>query len=214
MDTQLFDLINLAVGISSLLLGILAGGLSLYFFNLSKESERRASQLLENIKTQTETLQKLTGRWMDKLINYSTQSQPVYSETLTTLMTVIQEMPTRISTSLPRGTGEDAVKREMIVGYIGTYYYAALTNVILQSHVPTKFDVLDDEHKLVQKLLEGTYGDVQIFKNLLAAHGNDLTESRAYSFYEQTENNWLPLIKNFDELYRENCSDAQQPQSN
>ena len=197
------DLINLAVGITSLLLAILAGGLSIYFFVATKETERRTAQLLEAIKTQTDALQKLTGKWMDKLINYSTQSQPVYSETLSTLMAVIQEMPSRLSVSLPASTDSDAVKKEMIVGYIGTYYYAAMANVAIQALVPQDFDVLDETHNALKSIVDNSYSDVNTFRELLQGQEGELLSSRAYGFYQRAESDWFPLVKDFEQVYQE-----------
>jgi hypothetical protein len=197
------EIINLIAGITSLVLSVVAIWLSLYFYGQSKNTEKDVTSALTGIRIQTDALQKLTGKWMEKLINYSTQSQPVYSETLSTLMAVIQEMPSRLSVSLPNSADSDAVKKEMIVGYIGTYYYASMANVAIQPLVPEEFNILDETHNALKSIVDNSYSDVNTFRELLQGQGAELTNSRAYSFYQRAETDWLPLVRNFDQAYQE-----------
>lgn len=198
-----FDIINLAVGLASLLMAILAGGLSIYFFVQSKATEKSTSQLLEGIKVQTEVLQKLTGKWMEKLINYSTQSQPVFNDTLTTLVTFIQEMPSRLSGNVPSNSTD---RQGMIIGFIGTYYYAAIANTAIQMNVPDEFNVQNETHNLIKNLLDSTASDVQTFRTMLQSLGQDLNQSPGYNFFQSTETYWLPSVKTFEEAYAEKLS--------
>lgn len=60
------DLFNATVGLTSLVIGGFAIWLSLRFYEKAKEAEKPAALLLERIRTQTDSLQKLTGHWMDR----------------------------------------------------------------------------------------------------------------------------------------------------
>lgn len=64
--------INTAVGLMSMVLGGLAIWLALHFYTKSKDTERQIAVTLEGIKAQSDVLQKLTGRWMDRFMRHAT----------------------------------------------------------------------------------------------------------------------------------------------
>jgi len=62
--------IDTAVGITSLVVSFVFGGfaiwLSLYFYTKAKDTDKAVSNSLEAIRAQSDALQRLTARWMDR----------------------------------------------------------------------------------------------------------------------------------------------------
>jgi hypothetical protein len=77
LQVDFITLINTAVGITSLVVSFFFGGfaiwLSMHFYTKAKDTEREVSNSLESIKAQTDTLQKLTARWMDRFTRHATE---------------------------------------------------------------------------------------------------------------------------------------------
>jgi len=67
---------NLAAAIASIVLAVVAIGLSIFFWMKGKDTETRVATALEGIRSQTDALQKLTGRWMDRFTRYATEPKP------------------------------------------------------------------------------------------------------------------------------------------
>lgn len=87
------EAINLASSIASIILAVIAIGMSVYFYTQSKNTETKVESSLESIKAQTDTLQKLTGKWMDRLTKYVTDSNP-YDQTFIHIISALKELPT------------------------------------------------------------------------------------------------------------------------
>ncbi len=74
---SILDLVNLISSIASLILSIIAIWLSLYFYKESKNNEQNVNNALSEIKIHTATLEKLTGKWLDRLTRFVTSPQPM-----------------------------------------------------------------------------------------------------------------------------------------
>jgi hypothetical protein len=149
---SILDAFNLAASITSIILAVLAIILSLLFFVRGKDSERLVTNALEGIRTQTDALQKLTGRWMDRLTRYATERPG--EETLLILMQTLREMPASLANVFrppaPADTADvEGLRAHAIIGYIGTFYYAALTNLWSQGYLPVDPPDADDPTRRV-----------------------------------------------------------------
>ena len=69
MESQI---INVTAAIVSIILGILAIVLSLWFYRQTKDTEKEVSRSLSKIETQAEMLQKITGKQLDRLTKFVT----------------------------------------------------------------------------------------------------------------------------------------------
>src|SRR5919108_690013 len=116
------EILNTVVGATSLILALAMGWLSLHFYEKAKESETKVAQLLEGIRTQTDSLQKLTGRWMDRFTRHATEPKPV-DESLMALVSAVAGLPTTILTTLkiPAGSEQqiEPLRGELVNAYIG-----------------------------------------------------------------------------------------------
>lgn len=198
------DVLNVSVGIISLVLGAFAIGLSVYFFIKAKDSEKEAARTLEAIRVQTDALQRLTGRWMDRLTRYATEPRPA-DEGLMMLVNTMANLPTTILTHLRVQTTTDPnVSNEQLIGemvdcYIALYYYIAVANVTAQALLPSpdSFDAAISEHANVQRIVDLTSSDFQYMSNMLSrVHASRLNASRVHHLYEEAHANWRPLVRN------------------
>src|SRR5262245_49375102 len=123
------------MGLVSIALGGLAIWLALYLYNQAKNTEQRVGETLAAIKAQTDALQRLTGKMLDRLTTAVTAARPA-DEALVLLMSTFRDLPTTIAANL-RAPSTDAPQQalvnEVLTAYIATFYYTALTNVVSQS---------------------------------------------------------------------------------
>lgn len=164
------DMLAMAVGVASLLLGGFSIWLSLQFYAKGKDAELAASKSLEGIRCQTDMLQRLTARQMDRLTEYVTQPRPA-DEGLLTLVATIADLPGAILGQLPLQTAsatthnaqssDGSVFSELISCYIALYWYTGVVNLALQTLLPNRkaFDKTSEDHQLVKRLLDGSADD-------------------------------------------------------
>lgn len=166
------ELLNTAVGLAALFLGGFAVWLSIHFYEKSKETEKAVAITLEAIRAQSEALQRLTGRWMDRFTRHATQPKPA-DEGLLTLVAAVANLPTTILTHLriqpESGQSLESAIQEAVNGYIGLYYYSALSNVLAQATLPNEevFDAQIDWHTAVQRIIDRTATDFQYMAGVL-----------------------------------------------
>jgi len=162
------DSLALAVGLMSLALGGFSIWLSFQFYTKAKDAEVSAAKSLEGIKSQTDTLQRLAGKWIDRLTKYVTEPKPA-DEGMMTLVAAVADLPTTILSQVqlnsPTSTDFQAnsplVIQDLVSCYIAVYWYAAMSNVATQALLPSKdeFDLANDSHVLVQRLIDGSAQD-------------------------------------------------------
>jgi hypothetical protein len=71
------DIINLVAAVFSVVLSGVAIFLSVSFFLSSKKTEKEVAITLQEIKSQTGLLERLTGKWVDRLTKFATTPQPM-----------------------------------------------------------------------------------------------------------------------------------------
>ena|SRR5271157_3891784 len=92
---DILTVLSTAVGFMSLVLGGFAIWLSFQFYSKAKDAETRTAITLEAIKAQSEALQKLTGRWMDRFTRHATEPKPA-DQGLLALVNAMANLPTTI----------------------------------------------------------------------------------------------------------------------
>ncbi|MGH8523278.1 MAG: hypothetical protein ACREXY_03410 [Gammaproteobacteria bacterium] len=169
------DVLNTAVGLMSLVLGGFAIWLGLHFYEKAKESEKQTASALEAIRAQSDALQKLTGRWMDRFTRHATEPKPA-DEGLMALVSAMADLPTTILTTLRITPSTDpaqleGVLNELVDSYIGLYYYTAITNVTAQVILPAPedYDETSDYHRTVRRFVDVSATD---FDHMARTLGN------------------------------------------
>ena len=199
--------ISIISGIVSVILGFLAIGLSVYFFIQAKKAESETSNSLESIKAQTDILQKITARQLDRLTKYATETGS-YSDFVLQVFSLVKEFPTNISgnVSNPVDIAQKAqLLTECIRGYIGIFYYSALTNIALQWYLPPieKYDENREINEMTKQLVNNSYSDFNIFGDMLKnqVHASNLTGNPVYNYYLEAQNNLRPYVKDTTQIY-------------
>lgn len=205
---EITDLINLIAGVASLILSVLAIWLSLYFYKESKATEKNVGEMLSSIKAQTDALQKLTGRWMDRLTRYATESHPNTEETITQLISFVKEYPTQYVTALNISQTNAQVEQlttEAISLYIALYYYSAQANFFIQTNLPKleDFDSSSEAHNLVKTALDTSQSDFVHMQGIVSRIDQTRIQASAlYDLYEKTESFWKQFVKTSTEAFQ------------
>jgi hypothetical protein len=168
----------------SVILAVIAIGMSIYFFVQSKNNETKVQTALEGIRSQTDALQGLSAKWMDRLTKYVTSPRPEMTESSQILLTIIRELPENIVNRLGHMQGpqtEQILRQEVIASYIALYYYTGVANVWAQYCLPPPEDI--ETHKdyftLVRGVVDRSCADFDYLAQLLASvPAHELQQSR------------------------------------
>jgi hypothetical protein len=201
------EVMEVASIVSSFVSTILAGfaiWLSLYMFNKGKDTEGDVRESLASIKAQTDALQKLTGKMMDRLTSAVTAPRAA-DEALVVLMQTIREMPVAIATNLQApsaGADRQALLVEVLTAYIATLYYAGVANVVTQLHLPPLEDLGGDDP--AKRLVDTTCNDFRLLEGYIARFDPGLvTANRLQHLYAEAMQQWKPHVKDSTTVYRD-----------
>ncbi len=209
------EVLNAAVGLMSIALGGFAIWLGLHFYEKAKEAEKATATTLEAIRAQSDALQKLTGRWMDRFTRHATEPRPA-DEGLMALVSAMADLPTTILTTLRISPGPDPaqlepLRAELVDAYIGLYYYTALTNVTTQALLPgpESYDETDEYHRTMRRIVDSSATDFDhMARTLNGADPVRLAASRLAHLLAEARDLWRPLIRNTDMVFRSTQADA------
>jgi hypothetical protein len=132
---------NLSLSIASLLTGgalsVLSIALSAYFYTQAKNTESRVQVSLGEIRQQTDSLNKLAGRMLDRLTRAVTEIRPAHEERQ--LLVLVEAMRTMVHMS-PQQQHVQAVEPDQQVPPVqvlaAAYLHAAIANACIQSLLP------------------------------------------------------------------------------
>lgn len=212
------EVINLAASLASLILAVLAIGLSVYFYTQSKNTETNISGALEGIRAQTDALQRIVGKQMTQLIRGVTEQPSPESSVYVEMISAIKQIPTNVTMLLQAPSSSSAAaaeasaqywKEEAIRGYLGAYYYAAIANVANSFFLPS-LEYLEQDNYL-KTIQDTSYSNFQFIESWLSSLGKDLTKSNNYHLYEEATAYWKPHVKDSTAVYRERAKAATAP---
>lgn len=202
-----FTVLNTSVSLMSLALGAFAIGLSIYLFTKAKDTERDTAKTLEAIRAQSEALQKLTGRWMDRFTRHAVEPKPA-DEGLLQLVQVVASLPTTILAHMQvkavDSTIHEPLLRELLDAYVGLYYYTALANVLAQGVLPQEQDFNPDDpaHAGIQALVDRTAEDfTHMAKLLQGVDQSRLQASSLQHLLNEAIQTWRPLVRHTSQAF-------------
>lgn len=211
---------GLTAGLVSVVLGVIAIAISLYFYTQSKNTEIKVSGLLEAIRAQTDALQRIAARQMDRLIRGVTeQPQPDFA-VVYEMIGALKEIPTTVVTLLqaPSSSAKaseqeaQAWRREAIKGYVCTYYYAAVANIATQWFLPP-IEILT-EGDLFKQVIDSSHADFIILDRwFLSVDQNELKQNPVYQVYREAFDNWRNFVKDSMRVYADRAASAAAAQS-
>lgn len=183
-------------GVVSVILGFLAIALSVVFYIQAKGAEKETAKTLERIQAQAETLKDITAKQMTRLIKHATDQRPI--EEILTIITSVKNFPdTNLQLHLQQQE-INALTTQAIEGYIGSYYYSAVANCLLQFYLPDaqNFDETNQTHIFTKTMIDTSYNDFNNLKILFGKINKTLVQnSPVYSYYTSAEQFWTPLVK-------------------
>lgn len=208
--------INTSVGLMSLCLGGLAIWLSLHFYTKAKDAEIETAKSLAAIRAQSDTLQRLTGKWMDRFTRHATEPRPA-DQGLMQLVHVVASLPTTILAHLHHGGAQPQPPqsqepvRELVDSYVGLYYYTALSNVLAQSMLPAEnvFNSEDPLHVGVRSLVDRTAADFAHMAQVLAGVNQTwLDSSPLKQLLDEALRLWTPEVRYASQVYENRQSES------
>jgi hypothetical protein len=209
--------LSIAASIASIILAILAILLSILFFVLSKKSESATANSLAKIETQADSLQRLTGKWMDRLTRYVTTDKPSpVDESFPQLIAMLAQIPQTITASLTQISVKDnnqQLLNEIYTAYIAIYFYCAQTNYWAQFYLPQAkaFDPNDDFHLLVKRIVDLSNSDFTTMANILAKCDQDKLKNNSLAhLMNETINDWRFQVKSVADVYIAEQKEANQ----
>jgi hypothetical protein len=149
---------GIVASLVSVVLGVVAIGLSMYLYNSSRSAERGAAATLAEIRAQTEILGKITDRQLARLTKAVTE-RPRLGDIAPQLAAALAEQP-RIETEIDIHQYEQLGDAMLSVS-IGTYYYTGLANIVLQEDIPDfdSFDLENKTHVTIKNLVDESARD-------------------------------------------------------
>lgn len=200
MNAETFSIIS---SIVSILLGFIAIALSFAFYYFGRESEKNVASLLTQIKTQADSLEKLSGTWMTRLIKHVTTPKPnVSEETYTNLISAIsknsQLVPSSFQEQHHSSDSEEIEESDLHMLYIALYYYTAQTNFWSQLGLPTieEFDESDENHMLIKNTIDMSFKDFEGISNIIEdCDINKLKETPNAELLSETKENWSASVR-------------------
>lgn len=182
-------LVGLTTGI---ILSMLAIGLSAFFYTQAKNTEGRVQTALGEIRQQTDSLQRLSGRMLDRLTRAVTEGRPDHEHRQ--MLFFVEAMRTvytgnAVPTSQPTVTPE--MRASMVQLCAGTYLYAAIANVFLQDLLPESVSEVGEE---LRRMIDMTSADVTTLHAWLEAPADDWP-TNARAMHDTAVNYWRPRVR-------------------
>lgn len=198
METAL-AVVGVIAGIVSLLLGGLAIWLSLYFYTQAKAVETNVQIALAAIQAQTDTLQSLNAKTLDRLTKYVTTPREDASQTTELLFSTLRELPSLVlSLRLPSDTsGEAALRAELVDNYIVLWHYAGTANVWIAGYLPTpeNFIETDPNHARIKHLVDRSAGDFRYLETLVnQMHPSEIRAANYQNHYNEILTRLMPFV--------------------
>jgi len=187
--------------IITILLGVLAIWLSLYFYKQTKNTETAVEKSLTRIETQTEALQKLTAKWMDRYTKFFTTPKEPDPAHLASL-DAIRQIQISIASQLPNNQAMEAMGNEILTAYIAIYFYAGVANVASQGYLPKPEDLEPDN--LPKFLVDKSKQDFDMIEGILENVDPARLRANSLNFLLTAAlTQWKPQVKDAATLYAE-----------
>ena len=198
---------NVAASLVSIILGILSIALSLVFFAAAKKTERSVEVSLTKIDTQTEMLQKITGKQLDRLTKAVIDRPPDGADFVPQMLEVLSKVPQALTGPLIPPRASEPPKElmdELHLCYVAVYFYAAHTNVWSQDNLPSagEFDTANTLHALVKRIVDMSAADFQHMTGIIAKIPDDrLAQIPNAGLVAETKEYLAPHVKSAADVF-------------
>lgn len=208
---DILNIINTAGNLTAIILGLLAIVLSIWFFVLAKNSELETKRALEGIRTQTDALQKLAGRWLDRFTKHLVEEKPL--DALWDVASQVSNLPERISQYLQINIAQVHQNRSEIIScYIALQYYAAQANVFAQTSLPSfnELNETNESHRFMRQTVDQSSADVKYLETLIGAiDSTELSQNPLVHLRRSYVDFWSNHVKDSLQFYAQSNREAQ-----
>ena len=206
MSADALNTLNILSGAFSIAISIIAMLLSIAFYFAGRNTEIRVSTSLAKIEAQTDALQKLSGRQIDKLMKHAfdDSGQAATNDAMIQLMNNLSQIPITITTILRQPSSTTNHTQLVADLYSALYFYTAQTNYWSQFYLPkaTDFNETDANHAHIKRVVDLSYSDFNAVVNYLANCDQSLlTNSSLYEYLRVTKETWRHTVKSSAEVF-------------
>ena len=207
---------SIASSVASILLAVLAFGFSFYVYDKGRTTDQSITNSLAKIETQAESLQRLSGKWMDRLTRYVTTDRPPgpLDQQLPQLIAVLGQLPQAITMKISQPLTSDPPEHlieELITCYIAMYYYSAQTNFWAAACLPNieDFDVTNDFHQTTRRVVDVSCQDFQHMANVLGSiELSRLKRNPSFKLLEETRDLWRLHVLSVSDIWAQRAKQA------
>lgn len=190
---------SIGASIASIVLAVVAIVLAVYFYTQAKKSEKDVANSLSKIEAQSQALEKITGRQIERLTKHITERKGL--DEIHPDLKIIADMASTFKQNNSEIQNFENNDRLQIVKYmIGTYYYCSIANYYAFMALPeaASFDEENSFHNRTKHTLNTTSSDVKYIQNQfedLKITNKEINESGLENLYKETVEVWLPTVK-------------------
>ena len=199
---------SIVASVVSIILGFVAIVVSIYFFVTNQKTEKNVSNSLTKIETQTEMLQKITGKQIDRLTKFVTEPRSsIIDDSLPDIISRLTELPQTILSQTQRTTSEadgNPLLPEVITCYIGLYFYTAQTNYWSQYYLPDTDEFSEDNvfHLTTKRIVDLSATDFHLVEDILNNCGTEQLESNPLChLFNETRDFWAKDVKSSADVF-------------
>ena len=183
----------------SLFVSALAIWLAIYFYTQGKNTEASVQIALEGIRAQTNALQALNARTLDRLTKYVTTPRNEPSQSAQLLADTLRDLPNIVlSLKIPQPQPDnDALRREIIHAYIALWNYTATSNVWSSFCLPPieEFNENKPYHALVKHIIDRSAADFNYMTGIINQVPNsEITASSYFYMYDEVLKYLIELV--------------------
>lgn len=200
----------------SLILAGFAIWQAMYFYTQGKNTELRVQTALEGIKAQTEALQTLNARTMDRLTKYVTTPRDESSQTTQLLVATIRDLPDMVLKLRPptQSTTEETLRREVISAYIALWNYTGTSNLwsAFCLPMPEQFDESQHYHRLVKHIVDRSAADFRYMTGIIdQLRPEEIRNSSYMNLYDEAQTHLRPAVGDTAHHFARLAKQQQQP---
>jgi hypothetical protein len=193
------EIASIVASFVSLVLAGVAIWLSLYFYTQGKNTETRVQVALEGIKAQTDALQAINARTLDRLTKYVTTPRDDASQTVQVLYATIRELPDIVLKLRPptSQSNEEGLRQGLMNAYIALWNYAGTANIWASFSLPPadRFNPADAFDRLVQSIVDRSASDFHFLTSLIDQIPTDEIRKSPYlSLYQEAHTQFRNLV--------------------
>ena len=183
----------------SLILAGIAIWQAMYFYTQGKNTEAKVETALEGIRAQTDALQALNARTLDRLTKYVTTPRNEPTQSAQLLADTLRDLPNIVlSLKMPAANvQDDSLRREIIHAYIALWNYTAHANIWASFCLPSieEFDENKPYDSYVKSIVDRCAADFNYMTDIIQkVPTTDLQSSSYYHMYEEVQHDLISRV--------------------